>query len=97
MILLSLDKISKSFPGKVLLDKVSLYINDSDKIGIIGINGAYYHVDLSRAMSLGLGNTFLLSDSLMWGSIRVSQMLSLILVILAAVKLIADARKSRMA
>lgn len=35
---------------------------------IIGINGAYYHVDLSRAMSLGLGNTFLLSDSLMWGS-----------------------------
>lgn len=39
MILLSLDKISKSFPGKVLLDKVSLYINDSDKIGIIGING----------------------------------------------------------
>ena len=39
MILLSLDKISKSFPDKVLLDKVSLYINDSDKIGIIGING----------------------------------------------------------
>ena len=37
------------------------------------------------------------TDSLMWGSIRVSQMLSLILVILAAVKLIADARKSRMA
>ena len=39
MILLSLEKISKSFPDKVLLDKVSLYINDSDKIGIIGING----------------------------------------------------------
>ena len=37
------------------------------------------------------------TDSLMWGSIRVSQMLSLILVICAAVKLIADARKSRMA
>ena len=37
------------------------------------------------------------TDSLMWGSIRVSQMLSLILVICAAVKLITDARKSRMA
>ena len=35
---------------------------------IIGINGAYYHADLSQAMSLGLGATFLLSDSLMWGS-----------------------------
>ncbi len=39
MILLSVEKISKGFPGKVLLDKASLYINDSDKIGIIGING----------------------------------------------------------
>ena len=37
------------------------------------------------------------TDSLMWGNIRVSQMLSLILVICAAVKLIADARKSRIA
>ena len=39
MILLSVEKISKSFPDKVLLDKASLYINDSDKVGIIGING----------------------------------------------------------
>lgn len=39
MILLSAEKISKSFPDKVLLDKVSLYINDNDKVGIIGING----------------------------------------------------------
>ncbi len=39
MILLSAEKISKSYPGKVLLDKASLYINDNDKIGIIGING----------------------------------------------------------
>ncbi|MHC1787185.1 MAG: ABC-F family ATP-binding cassette domain-containing protein [Christensenellales bacterium] len=39
MILLSAEKISKSFPDKLLLDKVSLYINDQDKIGIIGING----------------------------------------------------------
>ena len=39
MILLSADKIDKSFPDKVLLDKASLFINDNDKIGIIGING----------------------------------------------------------
>ncbi|MDD2429360.1 MAG: ABC-F family ATP-binding cassette domain-containing protein [Eubacteriales bacterium] len=39
MILLSVEKISKSVPDKVILDKASLYINDNDKIGIIGING----------------------------------------------------------
>ena len=39
MILLSAEKISKSFPDKVLLDKASLYINDNDKVGVIGING----------------------------------------------------------
>jgi len=39
LILLSVEKISKSFPDKVLLDKASLYINDTDKVGIIGING----------------------------------------------------------
>ncbi|NLC33027.1 MAG: ABC-F family ATP-binding cassette domain-containing protein [Clostridiales bacterium] len=39
MILLTAEKISKSFPDKVLLDKASLYINDNDKIGIVGING----------------------------------------------------------
>ncbi len=39
MILLSAEKISKSFPGKVLLDKASLYISDNDKVGVIGING----------------------------------------------------------
>jgi len=39
LILLSLEKISKSFPDKVLLDKVSLFINENDKVGIVGING----------------------------------------------------------
>ena len=39
MILLSAEKISKSYPDKVLLDKASLYINDNDKVGVIGING----------------------------------------------------------
>lgn len=39
MILLSAEKISKSYPDKVLLQKASLYVSDSDKIGIIGMNG----------------------------------------------------------
>ena len=39
MILLSAEKISKSYPDKVLLRKASLYLSDTDKVGIIGING----------------------------------------------------------
>jgi ATP-binding cassette subfamily F protein uup len=39
LILLSAEKISKSFPDKVLLQKASLYLSDTDKVGIIGING----------------------------------------------------------
>ena len=39
MILLSAEKISKSFSEKVLLEDVSLYLSDTDKVGIIGING----------------------------------------------------------
>ncbi len=39
MILLSAEKISKSFSEKVLLQDVSLYLNDTDKVGIIGVNG----------------------------------------------------------
>ena len=39
MVLLSAEKISKSFSEKALLQDVSLYINDTDKVGIIGING----------------------------------------------------------
>lgn len=40
MNLLTLENISKSYSEKVLLKEVSLGINDKDKIGIIGINGA---------------------------------------------------------
>ncbi len=40
MILLSAEKISKSYPDKVLLQDASLYVGDTDKIGIIGVNGA---------------------------------------------------------
>jgi ATP-binding cassette subfamily F protein uup len=37
--LLSSEKISKSYSEKVLLDQISLGINEGDKIGVIGING----------------------------------------------------------
>ncbi len=39
MILLSAEKISKSFSEKVLLEDASLYLSDHDKVGIIGKNG----------------------------------------------------------
>ena len=63
-------------------------------------SGRYGHVFCWYLIWYGAGRFViegLRTDSLMWGSIRVSQMLSLILVICAAVKLITDARKSRMA
>ena len=37
--LLSLEKIKKAYSEKALLNDVSLYIQDGDKIGVIGING----------------------------------------------------------
>mgnify|MGYP000130413071 CR=1 FL=1 len=40
MNLITLDKISKSYSEKVLLDNVTLNINEGDKIGLIGLNGA---------------------------------------------------------
>lgn len=39
MNLLNVEKMSKSFTDKILFDKVTLGINEGDKIGIIGING----------------------------------------------------------
>lgn len=38
--ILSAEKISKSYSEKKLLQQCSLYINERDKIGVIGINGA---------------------------------------------------------
>lgn len=38
--LLSIEHISKDYGTKKLLDGISLYLNEGDKIGIIGINGA---------------------------------------------------------
>ena len=40
MNLITLDKISKSYSEKILLDNVTLNINEGDKIGLIGLNGA---------------------------------------------------------
>ncbi|UWG95373.1 ABC-F family ATP-binding cassette domain-containing protein [Dehalobacter sp. DCM] len=40
MILLSAEKITKSYSEKKLLKDISLYINEADKIGVIGINGS---------------------------------------------------------
>ncbi len=37
--ILTLDNISKSFGEKTLLDNINLYINDNDKVGIVGVNG----------------------------------------------------------
>lgn len=39
MIVLSAEKISKSYTEKKLLDEISLFLNENDKVGIIGING----------------------------------------------------------
>lgn len=37
--IITLEKVNKSYGQKVLLNNVDLYINDSDKIGVVGING----------------------------------------------------------
>lgn len=39
MNLLTAENINKSYTEKILLDNISLSINDGDKIGIIGVNG----------------------------------------------------------
>ncbi|MCH5213009.1 MAG: ABC-F family ATP-binding cassette domain-containing protein [Oscillospiraceae bacterium] len=39
MVLLTAENIRKSYGERIILKDVSLYINDSDKIGIVGING----------------------------------------------------------
>ena len=39
VILLSAEKITKSYTEKKLLDEVSLFLNEGDKVGLIGING----------------------------------------------------------
>lgn len=39
MILLSADNVSKSYSEKILLKNVTLFLNEGDKIGVIGING----------------------------------------------------------
>lgn len=40
MNLITLENITKTYSEKVLLNNVTLNINDGDKIGLIGLNGA---------------------------------------------------------
>lgn len=40
MNLISVESITKSYSEKILINNISLGINDGDKIGIVGINGA---------------------------------------------------------
>ena len=39
MILLSAEKITKSYSEKKLIKDISLYLNEGDKVGLIGVNG----------------------------------------------------------
>lgn len=39
MSILNIENISKTYSDKVLFDKVSMIINEEDKIGLIGVNG----------------------------------------------------------
>jgi ATPase subunit of ABC transporter with duplicated ATPase domains len=38
--IVNLDKVSKAYPAGAIFDEVSLGIEDSDRIGIVGLNGA---------------------------------------------------------
>ena len=39
MNLITLENITKSYSEKILVDNISLGINEGEKIGIIGVNG----------------------------------------------------------
>ena len=39
MNILSLENISKSYTGRMLFDKASFFLQDNEKVGVIGING----------------------------------------------------------
>ena len=39
--LLSAEQVSKVYGDRVLLDGVSLYLERGDKIGVVGLNGAW--------------------------------------------------------
>ena len=40
MNLLTIENISKTYSEKILLNNISLGVNEGDKIGLIGLNGA---------------------------------------------------------
>jgi len=37
--IITLNKINKNYGGKILLNNIDLYLNENDKIGVVGING----------------------------------------------------------
>lgn len=43
MILLFAQNISKTYMERKVLDDVSFFLNEGDKVGIIGINGTAVH------------------------------------------------------
>jgi ATPase subunit of ABC transporter with duplicated ATPase domains len=38
--IVSLDRVSKAYPSAVLLDEVSLGLDEADRVGVVGLNGA---------------------------------------------------------
>ncbi len=55
--LLSVEKISKSYGLKPLLDEVDFYLNEQDKVGIIGINGTGKSTFLKILAALEYGDS----------------------------------------
>ncbi len=65
MIILSASDVTLSFGTDVILDRVSLGVNEGDKIGIVGVNGAgksLFMKILSGRIEASEGNVFLAKD-----------------------------------
>lgn len=65
MIILSASDVSLSFGTDVILDRISLGVNEGDKIGIVGVNGAgksLFMKILASVISPTYGEVFLAKD-----------------------------------
>ena len=51
--LLSAESITKTYGTRVLLDRVSFYLEPGERVGVIGVNGAGKSVPVNRAPSFG--------------------------------------------
>ena len=66
MIILSASDVTLSFGTDVILDRVSLGIQENDKIGIVGVNGAgksLFMKILAGRVEQSEGNVFLAKDT----------------------------------